>query len=365
MAVLGVGGIVRLRRELPEPVVLPSSALSLASYSVVLRDPAYWTGDLVTLVNTAGLPFDAEGTGPGCPDGYAMYAGSDWLLGANKSHLTSDSSSYYTQNDSANFYQSAEAVELNTKAWYYIYRDQLDRISFYTSRAAAMAGTPGSRIPLKNVDFGSMILSLAGSNDYETALMKCVVALGEWNQADIRDEVTLKSLCELDPNSPALIPGTEDYNNASVKPAYALDVNEYGQAWNTQGYLQNWSLSLSAPEVETTSVGERFGDAVKSVINGGGSMDFLVERSDLADNKQDSTALMRLLMMVDKGCKAEAQFWMIKGRKSTDPLLPGDLYYETQLMVTSVAINTRPDDIIAGSLNFVTVGEIALRMGQN
>jgi hypothetical protein len=46
-------------------------------------------------------------------------------------------------------------------------------------------------------------------------------------------------------------------------------------------------------------------------------------------------------------------------------LLPGDLFYETELLVTSVAVNTRATDIIAGSLNFVTVGEIALRMGTN
>jgi len=32
-------------------------------------------------------------------------------------------------------------------------------------------------------------------------------------------------------------------------------------------------------------------------------------------------------------------------------------------MITSVAINTRVQEAIVGSLNFVTVGEIALRQG--
>jgi hypothetical protein len=133
--------------------------------------------------------------------------------------------------------------------------------------------------------------------------------------------------------------------------------------------MSEWSLNLTAQEVDTTAVGEKFGDSVKSVVTGGGSIDFLVSRRKTLDQTgapmADSTSLMRLLLLSEKGCKADAEFWMIDGQEDRDTLLPGDLFYQTQVLVTSIAINTRATDIIAGSLNFVTVGEIRLLMGTN
>lgn len=363
MAILGVGGRLRLKREAPEPTVLRPGNLHQPSRSIYMRNPAFWSGDEIRITSTRGLPVDTGNNGPDCPDGYSTYYGSDWYLGSNRSHITNSTAPFYKADNTSNFYMTEATASLTTTAVYFIYRDQLDRLSLYTTRAAALKGTTSERIELFNVDFGSMIVSARGTPEYENAIAECAVGIGDYAFSDAQDEVTLASICDFAPefvDPPAWI---TEYDNADLTPRYHIN----GGDWTVQAMLREWTLNLSAPEVDTTAVGERFGDAVKSIVSGGGTMDFIIERENKSDNYSDSTTLLNLLLMTDKGCKADAEFWMAQNRlvPACSKLLPGSLYYETQLMVTSVAVNTRADEFIAGSLNFVTVGEIALRMGTN
>lgn len=310
MAVLGAGGTLSLRREAPEPELIAIDAVHYATNSVYVTDQGFWSGDQVTVTSTLGLPFNpGNGTAP-CPDGYTMYAGSFWLLGPNRTHVSDDNDTFYNANDDAPFYVRTTDTTLDQTETYFIYRDQLDRISFYTTYEAALKGNAAHRVPILKVDFQSLSLS------------------------------------------PAPIAGAIDK-----------------WLWTVQGQMSEWSLNLSAQEVDTTAIGDRFGESVKSIVTGGGSIDFLVDRKRSYDQEnnemQDSTSLMRLLLMCERGCKADAEFWMISDQPDRCSLLPGDLYYETQLLVTSVAVNTRATEFIAGSLNFVTVGEIKLQMGTN
>jgi len=74
---------------------------------------------------------------------------------------------------------------------------------------------------------------------------------------------------------------------------------------------------------------------------------------------------MQLLLLTEKGAKAEAQFFMITDRENTvGKLAPGDLYYECEILVTNTAINTRTEGVIVGTAQFVTTGPIELKMGQ-
>jgi len=352
MAVLGHRGKLWLRREAPDPVVLPTTAVHLASNAILVRNPGYWSGDQVTIVSTDGLPVDGGSGQPGCPDGHAMYRGGPWQLGANRAHISSDADTFYAENDAAAFYLRSQDVGLAVSRDYFIYRDQLDRLSFYTSQAAALRGASGERVPLFAVDFDNLILAPLGSEAYQSALELCVIGGAD-------DESSLASVCS---NAPV-------YQPSPISPADCNSGSPSGDCglWSVQGQLSEWNLNLTAQEVDTTAVGEKFGDSIKSLITGGGQLDFLVAREHLLDpsgaSKNDTTILMRLLLMSEKGCKADAQFWMIDDQADAGELLPGDLYYSTQLLVTSMAINTRAPEIIAGSLNFVTVGEIALKMG--
>lgn len=361
MAILGYGGKLRLRREYPRPAVVPGIDINAASSTFIISDPGFWTGDLVVLRSERGLPIDTSSNGPDCPDGYAVYGESIWQVGTNRPSGLTEDTAFYKASDAATFYMRETDCGLTTEATYYINRDQLDRVSLYTTQSAALNGEITDRVPLYRVDAGAITITPGGEIDYENSSGFCTNNYGAYNNSDVVIEETSLSLCSLTPGSTPPVPGIEDYENANFAP-----LNLIGQEtpWLIQGLLREWTLNLSAPEVDTTAVGERFGDSVKSLVTGGGTMDFLVDRFDRAGNA-DATLLMRLLLLTEKGCASDAEFWMIEDRDQSSTLLPGDLYYQTRLMVTSVAINTRADDVIAGSLNFVTIGEISLRMGMN
>jgi hypothetical protein len=363
MPVLGAGGAVKLIREAPEAVVLPSSALAANYNSIYLRNPEFWSGDEVLLFAGGGLPIDTGDDGPDCPDGYAAYQESPWFIGTNRSHIENNADLFYSQAGNSPFYMNEDECGLTTGGIFYIYRDQLDRVSFYTKRSDALNGHPNNRIRLYNVDYGSMILAPAGGADYNNAVAKCVLYMGEEWTSDTQDEATLRSICSFAPDYTGPAAGTADYDNSDIQPRwYINNTDDSGVLWILQCDLAGWSLNLDSRQVETTAVGEKFGDAVKSVVNGGGSFDFIVDRRT-TENQGDSTELMKLLLLTEKGCKAKAQFWMITDADRPDTMPPGGLYYEATILITGTAVNVRPTEVIAGSADFVTVGEIALKMG--
>lgn len=373
MAVLGHRGRLWLRREAPDPVVLQPTAVQAYSNGLVVRSEAFWAGDEVSLTSSLGLPIvTPAGTVP-CPDGHGVYFGSDWLLGANRDHITSDDDPFYLAepDDAVPFYLQEEDVGLLDSASFFIYRDRMDRVSFYTDRDAALRGDRSERVALARVDFGSLILAPWGSADYQNALVLCTEELdgSDYQNGDVQDEVTLASLCDATPGYQSPVAGTEEYDNADVSPRSDVNRPPDRSFWTVQGDLAEWSLSLTSQEVDTTALGERYGESIKALITGGGSLDFIVTRRVGTDRngapRPDSTQLMRLLLMAERGCTADAQFWMIDDQEEGCQLLPGDLFYETRMMITSIAVNTRASEYIAGSANFVTVGQINLKVGTN
>lgn len=133
--------------------------------------------------------------------------------------------------------------------------------------------------------------------------------------------------------------------------------------FKTQVNLVEWTLNLSNSEIDTTALGEQFGDAVKSgVVSGGGSLNFLVERIQTSTTEEDSALLLELLFLANAGANAEAEFWLIRNRASLNcsNLAPGSLYYTADIQITSAVINVAADNFINGSAEFITVGEIAL-----
>lgn len=130
-----------------------------------------------------------------------------------------------------------------------------------------------------------------------------------------------------------------------------------------QAQIVDWSLNLTNSEIDTTSLGEEFGDAIKTgVVSGGGSLNFLVERTISNTVSEDSTILMNLLLSSGIGSKASAEFWMIRNRPEDNCgiLEKGSLYYTTDILITNSVINTTVDRLINGTIEFVTVGEIQL-----
>lgn len=355
MAVLGTNGIVRFRREAPSPLVIPSSALRADIDSLIVRNQDFWNGDEVRIQAPNGLPLSVEAL----PEGVGCYFGSFYELGANRIHVTSETDEYYVSNDdSVKFY--SQGTPVNSQI-YYIYRDRLDRISFYTTRAHALSGLPENRVDLRQLDFRYIILSVTGTEDYDNAMAECIAAAGEYRLSDVTDEVTLESICDFPPLFLQPTAGTAEYDNAELSPRRWIN----GFPWIIQGCIAEWSVELSSEGINTTAVGDKFGENIKSVVTGGGRFDFDIDRK-ASNDSYDSTALMQLLLLTEKGCKAKAQFYMIFGRETSQSmpeLLPGDLFYECDILITNSAINTRAGEIIVGSANFVTTGAIELKQG--
>jgi len=353
MAVLGAEGYVRFRREAPAPLLVPVSRLRSDINVLLLDSTDYWNGDEVYIVSPNGIPISTDAV----PDGVGCYFGSVWDLGTNRIHVTAEDDEYYVvDDDSVFFYNRGPAVNSGN---YFVYVDQLGRLSFYTSRAAALSGLPGNRIDLVNVDFGFLVIFAAGTEQYNNAAVECVANFGDYKFSDVVDEVTLESICDFFPEYLSPVAGTEEYDDAELNPRRWVN----GFPWIIQGELREWSIDLSGENINTTSVGEKFGETVKSVVSGGGSFDFIVERRT-KEKEYDSTALLQLLMLTEKGAKAEAQFFMITDRKDTrNNLAPGDLYYECNILVTNTAINTRTEGAIVGTAQFVTTGPIQLKQG--
>jgi hypothetical protein len=354
MSVLGDGGMVRFCREAPEPILIPSSLMRADGNVLIVRSQDYWNGDEVYLFAQNGLPFSISSA----PEGVGCYFDSRWELAPNRTHVTGNSDQYYLEieDDEEYFYNRGTPT---TSGTYFIHRDNLDRISFYESRAAAINGRPYDRIDISSLDFGTLSISAAGDNEYNNAIAECVAEVISYNQGDVEDEVTLESICENPPFYLEPVAGENEYDNAEMSPRNWVN----GFPWVIQGGLREWSLDLEASSVSITSVGQKFGESIKSIVTGGGSFDFIVDRTT-EDGYYDSTALMRLLQFTEKGSKADAEFYMIQGRDETcGNIAAGDLYYECSILLTSIAISTKVDDVIVGTAQFVTTGAIELRMG--
>jgi|TARA_S200002703_G_scaffold123221_1_gene109161 hypothetical protein len=379
MAVLGTNGRVILNRSAPTPVVVDVTDLNQDKNIISLTAQGFRSGDLVEVASIDNWPNVDLADPPLIPTYANVYDYQDYpeLVGystAYPSELLRPYRWLATESNDALTTESGDIIAVQSDADTTPYRnrlyvnvDQLNRLSFYRTRAAA----------------------LAGAND-------------------VTRETIDQSVFTLDPTAPIEL----------------RLVNE----WKLQACLQSWELSLSGNEIDTTGLGDQFFDGVKSLIQGGGTFDFLIEREardtrntaiisrsehanayvfydvpttetyneasvvgssagvtayDNAnitpapaeftyDTKQlagvGTSNLLRLLLNTNEQTEAEAEFWMIDGdlqdRTSyTGSLLPGDLYYKAQVMLTSSAVSVRATDIITGSANFVTVREVQLREG--
>ena len=376
MAVLGAGGKLLLKRAAPEPFIISDSALDPGNNLYTAWQTGYWNGDHVSVdcLPTSTGPF------PPNPDGYASYYGSKWFLGPNRTQIASNEDAFYKTNleeypdgdfgDSAQFYARAgdtsggDVIPACTSGDYYIHIDSLGRVSFYNDRCAALAGCLDNRIDLFPVG-GTVTISPYGNTEYLNAVWDCVASVGEYQFSDAQDTVTLISICADAPTYqvPEGNPNDETffYNNANLLPR--SPGGQVAPYWQQLCDIAQWSLELNAPSVDTTSVSEKFGNAVKSLVTGGGSAEFFIDRRCYDNEHDNGLALMQLLLMTEKGCSATAQFWMIDRDGDCGAncgSIEGGLYYQADVLVTASAVNLRPTEIVAGTVQFVTTEDIKL-----
>jgi hypothetical protein len=396
MAVLGTFGKVVFNRSAPTPIAVDITALNQDKNIISLTTTGFRSGDLVEVASIDNWPNVDLADPPLIPTYANVYDYQDYpeLVGYSTAYpselllpyrwlATEYNDALTTESGDVIAVQPADEDATPYRNRLYVHVDVLNRLSFYRTRAAA----------------------LAGAND---------VTRDNLDQSDFT----------LDPTAPIEL----------------RLVNE----WKLEACLQGWNLSLNSNEIDTTGLGDKFFDGVKSLIQGGGSFDFLVEReandtrntaiinqsqyanarcfvdvdqnitysdadivgtagsiADYGPNYNDASLdpgvtaydnaditprneiavwltptlatfgtsnLLRLLLNTNEQSEAEAQFWMIDSNvlnrdSYSNGVEPGDLYYQAQVMLTSSAVSVRAADIITGSANFVTVRDVQLREG--
>lgn len=388
MAVLGVGGRLELKREAPEACVIYEDDLNFKTDQLLSFCDAYLTGDHVTAI---GLPIqNPTEIWPTKPEGYATFEGGKWYVGPNRNHIENDEDSFYKSDDEdyptdefgddAQFYSRTgdsacqDVGEGVTQCQqlpgidngdYWIHINELGYVSFYRDRCQALLGCPDHRVDLINVG-GPIVVAPYGSGSYNNAVAVCYDQLGAYDESDINDSITLDSICDDAPLYQVPEAGDTEYDNANVTPRRQVSPDAM---WQVLCEIRNWTLELEAPSVDTQGVGEKFGNSIKSVVGGGGTMEYFIDRKCLDDCQTDALQVMQLLLMTEQACKISARFWLLD--RGDDPCafmcgpFPGEIYYESDLLITRNSVNVRPTDMVVGSAQFVTVGEIKLLIGPN
>lgn len=460
MAVLGTFGKIVLNRSAPAPIAVDVTALNQDKNIISLTAQGLRSGDLVEVASIDNWPNADLADSPLIPTYANVYDYQEYpeLVGYNTPYPTDLLRPYRwlaTENNDVLTTESGDVIAVQPadvdatpyRNRLYVHVDALNRLSFYRTRAAALAGV--NDVTRENIDQSAFMTRADGSYTYtlpSTAYANAAVVDDplETTSLESADIVgTAGSLSDYPPpyDDPSLNAGTTSYDNADVSPRTEIIQPAYQQPapdalidlrlvneWKLEACLQGWSLNLNANEIDTTGLGDKFFDGVKSLVQGGGTFDFLIEReardarntaiinrSEYAnayvfydvpttetyneanivgssagataydnanitpapaeftyDTKQLATVgtsnLLRLLLNTNEQAEGEAEFWMTDGdlqeRTSYScNLLPGDLYYKAQIMLTSSAVSVRAADIITGSANFVTVREVQLREG--
>lgn len=374
MAVLGTGGLLEISREVPNAMALSYQRLNIGStpYTITFASPSYWQGDRIILASDGGLPIDINGDGyADCPDGHAIYRGSIWRNGPSRAFYTgtdTDASPFYgelvgtnilttqsgdtliTQSgdtlvgitgeeNNNDFYNTAATTGLTEQTDGYMSRDLLDRIRLWTTEAAAHSQS-GTEKPFLNVKPKNLVVaSYLNNSSYTTAIDSAIASIAD---LAISGEVVLSTLVAL----------------PSGFHVICADAN---RSYKLQAYLQKWVLSLDAANLDTTAIGETFGENIKSLVRGAGSIDFMADHRSTA-GEQDTLALLRLVMLIQNQCNTKARFYLYKNRNEADPQIDGSVYYECEILLTNSNLNTTAGDITTGTADFVATSEIALKV---
>lgn len=381
MPVLGSGGRVIFKRPTPVGCELQPEDFIPSCNAFNVNCPGLWNGDLVCV---KGLP-TLEGGIPSIVAGYASYFGSQLFVGPNRIQIDSDNDQFYKNDlesypedqfgDDADFYARngvGGVPEEPGEQCYWVSIDALGRIRFYEDRCRAIAGCPDNAIELADFPlFESLTLMPPGMLEYQNAKYECVfddcfVLGGDYLFSDVQDQVTSVSICESAPEYDFPVAGVNEYANADVLPRgrNAFPVPQ------VLCNVREFTLNLDAPAIDTTLVGEKFGENIKSLVNGGGSFEFFIDRACMDEDREEASwMLLNLLMLTEGGAsgnpiETEAWFYLYDNgtcnSNSCFPPLGGSLYYKTNILITQTAVNVRPTELIAGTAEFVTTGVVRL-----
>ena len=229
----------------------------------------------------------------GTPTGTRQWAGvGSYLTGPTRAHLVDDASQFWLNNDSVQHWEELDPQD-PLEGEYYVHVDEFDRVTFYETLESSLDGSASGRVPILQVGWESLVMS---------------------------------------------------------------PVEDFDADWSFLCNLRSWSFETESSAIDTTAIGVKFGEAVKSIVTGSGNLEFLIDRRD---TKWNAIKTMRLAMLVDKGSKARAHFFLTQDDGGLDGKA---IYYEADILIVASSISLRVDEAIPGSASFATTGPIALKV---
>jgi hypothetical protein len=224
----------------------------------------------------------------------------------------------------------------------YVHRDTLDRITLHSTAVGALTNDVNTRLDLSGVNISQPVILAASINtDQRDLLISFFPTLSAQDH-----EIRLRAW----PSTWASFKALASTND-----------------WRLQGELKRWELTRSAPEIDTSALGDKFTSALKAVVSGSGTFDFLVDLYSSA-NQSDVDPLLRLVHLTEYGSTAEVKLYL-KGLTSyetcnamPDPKIRmnAGLFFYTNILITECSVEVGAEDLVAGSANYVCTGPIRL-----
>lgn len=223
----------------------------------------------------------------------------------------------------------------------FLHRDELDRISLHTNRDGALANSNSTRVSLSLVNINHPVILGATLNQAQVTYLGSILPSLEEATAETRFShwpTYLNALAALKTTSP----------------------------WKLQGEMRSWSLSRSAPEIDTSALGDKFSSYIKSTISGSGTLDFVINLYS-STNKNDVDPILRLVHLTEYGSHASAKFYLktsssrsVCAELNSPVPVNSSIFFNSNILLTTVSVDVKPDDLVYGSADFVCTGPIRL-----
>ena len=137
-----------------------------------------------------------------------------------------------------------------------------------------------------------------------------------------------------------------------------VEVEDLG--FNVLGSVTSFDFQTEREAVETTSLSDKFKQQYSAgLISGSGSLDALFSVGD-TDNRETSLLLLQLIQRVEIGSAFEAQLFITNENVYGSNL---DVYYQFNAVITRAGVEVASDGIISASIDFLSTGEVALKVG--
>jgi len=149
-----------------------------------------------------------------------------------------------------------------------------------------------------------------------------------------------------------------------VQPDSAVDVSikTDDSNFNVLGQVTDFELTTSRDQVNTDVLGTEFHSYFEAgLISGQGALSCRWEhtrQSGLSDSEPDyefSSYLARLLLRLKQGASFHGKFYVYNGQDGGAPV-----WYESECLVTSFAVNVEATQVISARVQFVATGPITL-----